>query len=130
MGCEHFVECALLPLFTTRAREYFFWSGKGGRQTFVRDVTRTMGTLFKASAVPRACSHRFRHTLAAEVLEMGGTFEDAADILSDTRRSCASTTRSGALGAKPGSAIFWRVWRTEFQGCNPLKLEEKIWWTW
>src|SRR5215475_6874695 len=63
---------------------YFFWSGNGDRQTFVRDVTRTLATVFKASGVPGACSHRFRHTFATQVLEMGGTFEEAADILGDT----------------------------------------------
>ncbi len=63
---------------------FFFWSGHGFRQTFVRDVTRTLSTVFKASGVPGACSHRFRHTLATEVLEMGGTLEEAADILGDT----------------------------------------------
>jgi hypothetical protein len=35
----------------------------------------------KASGVLGACTH---HTLATEVLEMGGTFEEAADILGDT----------------------------------------------
>jgi hypothetical protein len=37
-----------------------------------------------ASGVAGACSHRFRHTLATEVLELGGTFRKAADILGDT----------------------------------------------
>jgi integrase len=54
---------------------YFFWSGNGDPRTFVRDVTRTMTMVFKASGVTGACSHRFRHTLATEVLELGGTFE-------------------------------------------------------
>jgi integrase len=34
--------------------------------------------------VKGACSHRFRHTLATEVLELGGTFEEASDILGDS----------------------------------------------
>jgi len=29
-------------------------------------------------------AHRFRHTLATEVLELGGTIDEAADILGDT----------------------------------------------
>jgi hypothetical protein len=29
---------------------FFFWSGRGDRRTFVRDVTRTMSTVFKALA--------------------------------------------------------------------------------
>ena len=63
----------------------------------IRDITRTIATACKASGVVGACSHRFRHTLATEVLEMGGTFEEAADILGDSEtiirkhyvRSCA-----------------------------------------
>jgi hypothetical protein len=31
--------------------------------------------------VPGAHAHRFLHTLATEILEAGGTFEDAAEIL-------------------------------------------------
>lgn len=35
-------------------------------------VTRTVAAVFKASNVAGACSHRFRHTIATEILEMGG----------------------------------------------------------
>ena len=63
---------------------YFFWSGHGTRLAAIRDVTRTIETVFRASGVPGACSHRFRHTLATEILEMGGTLEEAADILGDS----------------------------------------------
>jgi site-specific recombinase XerD len=63
---------------------YFFWSGHGSRVTFIRNAQRTLDVVFRASAVTDACSHRFRHTLATEVLEMGGTIAEAADILGDT----------------------------------------------
>lgn len=63
---------------------YFFWSGHGTQRAMIRNATRTMAAVFKASGVPGACSHRFRHTLATEVLELGGTFEQAADILGDS----------------------------------------------
>ena len=63
---------------------YFFWSGNGSAETFVRDVKRTLSAVFRTSGVSGACSHRFRHALATEVLETGGTFEEAADILGDT----------------------------------------------
>jgi integrase len=63
---------------------YFFWSGNGSIRAMVRDATRTMDAVFKASGVTDACSHRFRHTLATEVLEMGGTIDEAADILGDS----------------------------------------------
>jgi len=63
---------------------FFFWSGHGTRKAAISDVTRTLGVVFKASGVSSACSHRFRHTLATEILEMGGTEEEAADILGDS----------------------------------------------
>jgi len=63
---------------------YFFWSGHGAKRAFVRDATRTMKTVYDASGVSGACSHRFRHTLATEILELGGTIEEAADVLGDS----------------------------------------------
>jgi integrase len=63
---------------------YFFWSGHGTRESAIRDTTRTVSAVFKASGVAGACAHRFRHTLATEVLGLGGTFGEAADILGDT----------------------------------------------
>ena len=47
-------------------------------------MKRTLSAVFRISGVPGACSHRFHHTLATEVLEMGGSFEEVADILGDT----------------------------------------------
>ena len=40
--------------------------------------------LFRSSGVSNAHSHRFRHTLATEILEMGGTIDEAADILGNS----------------------------------------------
>jgi site-specific recombinase XerD len=67
-----------------RDSKYFFWSGNGTERSMVRDATRTMATVFKASGVERAHAHRFRHTLATEILENGGTFEDAAEVLGNS----------------------------------------------
>ncbi len=50
----------------------------------VRDATRTLATVFKASGVQNAHAHRFRHTLATEILEIGGTIDEAADILGNS----------------------------------------------
>jgi site-specific recombinase XerD len=63
---------------------YYFWSGEGGSRAMIRDATRTMATVYKASGVAGACSHRFRHTLATEILEMGGSIQEAADVLGDS----------------------------------------------
>jgi len=71
-----------LPRGATGACRYYFWSGNGTTRALTRDITRTMKAVFKESAVPQAHSHRFRHTLATEILGVpGGTFEDVADVL-------------------------------------------------
>jgi integrase len=63
---------------------YFFWSGNGTNRAAVRDATRTLAAVFKASEVPGAHAHRFRHTLATELLENGATLEDVADVLGNS----------------------------------------------
>ena len=40
-----------------------------------------MGAVFQKAGIKNAHSHRFRHTLATEILTRGGTEQDAADIL-------------------------------------------------
>ena len=93
---------------------FFFWSGHGDRRTFVRDVTRTMSTVFKASGVASAGSHRFRHTLATEVLEMGGTFEEAADILGDTEAIVRKHYAKWSAGRQARiSDLLVRIWHAK-----------------
>ena len=40
--------------------------------------------MFKASGVDGAHAHRFRHTLATELLEAGESLEDVAEILGNS----------------------------------------------
>ena len=47
-------------------------------------MTRTLRAVFAKSGVPGAHAHRFRHTLATEILDAGGSFEDAANILGNS----------------------------------------------
>jgi integrase len=42
---------------------------------------RALAAVFKKSEVAGAHAHRFRHTLATEILARGGTEQDVADIL-------------------------------------------------
>ena len=49
--------------------QYFFWSGNGSTRAAIRDAARTLAAVFKASKVPGAHAHRFRHTLATELLK-------------------------------------------------------------
>jgi site-specific recombinase XerD len=92
---------------------YFFWSGHGSQRAFVRDVTRTMATVYQASGVPGACSHRFRHTLATEILEIGGSIEEAADILGDLPRIVEKHYAKWSAGRQARiSALLTRLWHT------------------
>jgi integrase len=60
---------------------YFFWNGTSNIHALIVILGRTLSTVFKRAGIPGAHPHRFRHTLAAEILARGGTAQDAADIL-------------------------------------------------
>jgi integrase/recombinase XerC len=81
------VQAALAVLPAPRGPEggkYFFWTGNGSPDSMVRAAERTLKTVFNRSEVPRAHAHRFRHTLATELLEQGWTYEDVADVLGNS----------------------------------------------
>ena len=42
---------------------------------------KSLDSVFRRAGVENARSHRFRHTLATEILTKGGTEQDVADIL-------------------------------------------------
>jgi hypothetical protein len=63
--------------------EYFFWTGRGARDGHIKTLDRTLKAMF-AARVAKAHAHRFRHTLATQILVAGGTIEDAANILGDS----------------------------------------------
>lgn len=63
---------------------YFFWTGQGDRHGHIKTVDRTLQAVFRKSGVKGAIAHRFRHTLATEILVNGGTTEDAANVLGDS----------------------------------------------
>jgi site-specific recombinase XerD len=62
----------------------FFSSGNASLRSLVKGAARTMAAVFKRSGVERAHCHRFRHTLASELLGKGGTLEIVAAILGDS----------------------------------------------
>lgn len=72
------------PQGTDPGGRYFFWSGLGAREGHIKTVDRTLQAVFRKSGVKRASAHRFRHTLATEILVNGGSIEDAANILGDS----------------------------------------------
>ena len=78
------IENLPVPRGTMGDSKHFFWSGNGTTRAVIRDVTRTLARVFELSGVPGAHAHRFRHTLATEILLAGGSVEDAADVLGNS----------------------------------------------
>jgi site-specific recombinase XerD len=62
----------------------YFSGGNASIRSLVKGAERTLAAVFKRSKVERAHPHRFRHSLASEILGKGGTIEDAANILGDS----------------------------------------------
>ncbi len=92
---------------------FYFWSGHGSTKAVIRDATRALAAVFELSGVPAACSHRFRHTIATEVLELGGTFEDAADILGDSEAIVRKHYAKWSAGRQARiSGLLSRIWHT------------------
>ena len=60
---------------------HFFINGTGSVRTAVSVLERCLRAVFRKSGVVDAHAHRFRHTLATEILANGGTLADIADIL-------------------------------------------------
>ena len=61
-----------------------FSSGNASLRSLVKGAARTMAAVFERSGVKEAHCHRFRHTLASELLGKGGTHEEVAAILGDS----------------------------------------------
>ena len=60
---------------------WFIWNGIMSERALVRVVARTLRAVFRKAGVEGAHAHRFRHTLATEILARGGTEQDCADVL-------------------------------------------------
>jgi integrase len=61
-----------------------FASGRSSLRSLVKGAERTLAAVFRRSGVVGAHAHRFRHTLASELLGRGGAIEDVAAILGDS----------------------------------------------
>jgi integrase len=56
--------------------ESFFGGGKATTRTLVKAAARTLTAVFKLAKVERAHPHRFRHTLASDLLGKGASIQD------------------------------------------------------
>ena len=73
-----------LPKGASTDCPYFFWNGLSDRDGFIKRADESLQAVFRKSGVKNAIAHRFRHTLATEILVSGGTIEDVAIILGDS----------------------------------------------
>lgn len=62
----------------------FFSKDTANLRSLVKGAWRTMAAVFKQAGVKQAHPHRFRHTLASELLGKGGTLGEVASILGDS----------------------------------------------
>jgi integrase len=69
-----------IPRGATPDCRYFFWNSITSERALKGNAERTLAAVFKVSKVERAHAHRFRHTLATELLGAGASFEEVADI--------------------------------------------------
>lgn len=77
------LDCVPVPEGNPDSR-YFFWNGVGKPKTHKAHVDRSLRAVFKEAEVSGAHAHRFRHTLATELLGRGASFEEVADILGNS----------------------------------------------
>lgn len=68
------------------SREYFFYTGGGKRTTAVTNWRDDLTRLFKRAGVVHAHPHRFRHTLAASLLEQGVPLSEVAMVLGNSAK--------------------------------------------
>jgi site-specific recombinase XerD len=72
------------PQAAAQDNRRFFSKDSAVLRSLVKGAWRTMDAVFQRSGVARAHCHRFRHTLASELLGKGGTMEEVAAILGDS----------------------------------------------
>jgi site-specific recombinase XerD len=114
--------------------KHFFWNGITSRRSVVGIAERTLAAVFKKSAVPKAHAHRFRHTLATEILSNGGTEQEAADVLGISPHIVRKHYAKWSTGRQERiSRLYSRLFpctnpvQTKQKGCNSLESQPLKW---
>ena len=110
------------PKAAARDSRLFFSSGNASLRSLVKGAQRTLAAVFDRAKIVSGHPHRFRHTLASEILGKGGTVEDAASILAD---SPATIRRHYAKWTPEYQARQDRVTRM-VHGTNLAQAEEQV----
>jgi integrase/recombinase XerD len=72
------------PKAAAKDSRFYFASGSASIRSLVKGAERTLSAVFKRAGVLNAYPHKFRHTLASELLGKGESIEMVASILADT----------------------------------------------
>ena len=87
----------------------FFSGGNASLRSLVKGAQRLLAAVFKRAKVDGGHPHRFRHTLASELLGKGAKIEDIAGSLADSpatvRRHYAKWTARTAGPSGPGNSV-------------------------
>ena len=110
------------PKAAPRESTLFFGGGKSSVRSLIKGAQRTLAAVFRLAKVKHAHPHRFRHTLASELLGKGATVEEVAGILAD---SPATIRRHYAKWTPEFQARQDRVIRL-VHGTNLAQAEEQV----
>lgn len=72
------------PRGVTGDSTHFFWNRISSPRSMKKNADDSLRSVFRKSGVAKAHAHRFRHTLATEMLGKGATFEEVADVLGNS----------------------------------------------
>jgi integrase-like protein len=103
------LEVLPLPKGAAGNNRRFFSKDTATLRSLVKGAWRTMAAVFKQAGVKHAHPHRFRHTLASELLGKGGKLEVVAAILGD---SAATISR------------YYAKWTPEYQDRQDVLIRE------
>ena len=97
--------------------KYFFWTGEGLLHTRTSKWGDRLRRLFKIARVEGKTPYMFRHTLARDFLEDGGSMAELAELLGNTAAVCQRIIRNGTSAGKIGlsgiSTSFARTIRSQ-----------------
>lgn len=99
-----------------------FASGGATMLTEVKKAWRTLRAVFRRAGVEGAHPHRFRHTLASEILGKGGTIEIAASVLGDS----PATVRRHYAKYLPEAQLRQDAKLREVHGTNLTQADETV----
>jgi integrase len=72
------------PKAAAQDSKFYFAGDKSSVRSLAKGALRTLAAVFTRAGVKRGHPHRFRHTLASELLGNGASVEEVAGILADS----------------------------------------------